>query len=750
MADFFYGNLGRLLGIEKVTGTQWKIGSAFPPTLLAAILIGGLVFAFWSYRREEVSRYKSLLVGLRFSGLVILLLVLLQPAVYFHHEEEGESRVFAVIDRSQSMKIKDDGETSRWEKAKTSLLEPKEGLLERLGERHEVEILTVGGEVVSSSAKGLAKEFPEAESSAIALSLTSLKEEDATAVVLLSDMIWNAGEDPVNVAGKLGARTIPVFAVPVGQSNSPDAAILSVHLRDRVFPEEEMPMKVQLASSPQFEGMTTFLTVSLEGNPLIRHPVTYAGGQQMVEVPMKAPDLKGRLKLSFELEPLENEVSLVNNSDERFVTLIEEKVKVLYVEGAPRWEYRYLRTVLMRDPRLEVKFLMTEGDPDLAQYSPEYIGAFPALGESTLDFDLVILGDLPASYFSGDQIDWMVQQVNRLGASLLMLGGSLHSPQSYAGTPLEALLPVNVEGSVWERVADDVVASPTEEGLSGQIATLGVEENLSRKLWAQVSPLYDAPPVSAKPGAHVLVTLGRKQVLGRPYPLVAWQRYGSGKSMFVGTELLWRLRKTVGRRHHEKFWQTSIQFMALSRLLGGSGRITLEADANRYASGDSVRLHADVLDEYLSPVLDDSYEVMVRKSDDEDFEPMKLQLRPAHGAPGFFQGYYLPPAPGDYEVTAVGSDEEESNVARFSVYEESLEMRRTGMRPDVAEQIAAQSSGEVVSLEEVDSLVEKIERRRPRYQRETFIRLWDHAVLYLLLLLVAGWEWWLRRRLRLV
>ena len=110
-------------------------------------------FAFWSYRREEVSRYKSLLVGLRFSGLVILLLVLLQPAVYFHHEEE-ESRVFAVIDRSQSMKIKDDGETSRWEKAKTSLLEPKEGLLERLSERHEVEILTVGREVVSSSAKG--------------------------------------------------------------------------------------------------------------------------------------------------------------------------------------------------------------------------------------------------------------------------------------------------------------------------------------------------------------------------------------------------------------------------------------------------------------------------------------------------------------------------------------------------------------------------------------------------------------------
>ena len=72
------------------------------------------------------------------------------------------------------------------------------------------------------------------------------------------------------------------------------------------------------------------------------------------------------------------------------------------------------------------------------------------------------------------------------------------------------------------------------------------------------------------------------------------------------------------------------------------------------------------------------------------------------------------------------------------------------MRIDTAEQIASQSSGEVVPVEEIVSLAEKIEQRRPRYQREISIRVWDHPALYLLLLLVAGWEWWLRRRLRLV
>ena len=750
MLDSLYSGIGRLLGIEGVSGIQWRLGNGLPPTLLAAILIGALFFAFWSYRRENVSQRKNLLVVLRLSGIFILLIVLLQPSVSLQHEEEGRSRVFIIVDRSKSMMIQDDGETSRWNKAITALTETTTGLLSKLGSRHEVELLTVGDQVNSSTTDTLADELPEAESSAIGLSLDSLREEDLTAVVLLSDMAWNAGDDPVNIAAKLGARGVRVFPVPIGQSNSPDAAILAVHLRDRIFPGEEILLKVQLNASPQLEGMSTLLSVTLDGNPIVQQPVVYKGGQQMLEIPIKGPELKGRIKLSLELEPLEQEVTETNNREDRFVTFIEQKVKVLYVEGAPRWEYRYLRTVLMRDPRLDVKFLMTEGDPDLADYSPEYIGSFPVLGETEADFDLVILGDVPSSYFTQQQMEWMVQQVNRLGGSLLMLGGSLHAPQTYGDSPIAPLLPVKIEGDSWEVIPNDVVISPTEEGLSGKIATLGVEQNLARKLWAQVSPLYDAPPVSAKPGASVLVTLGRKQVQGRPYPLVTWQRYGTGKSMFVGTELLWRLRKTVGRQHHEKFWSTTIQFMALSRVLGGSGRITLEVDGTRYASGESVRLHADVLDDYLEPVLADDYAVMVRKSDDSEFEPIELELRPALGSPGFFQGYYLPPSSGDYEIKAIGSDEAQANIARFSVYEESIEMRRPEMRIDTAEQIAIQSSGEVVPVEEIVSLAEKIEQRRPRYQREISIRVWDHPALYLLLLLVAGWEWWLRRRLRLV
>jgi hypothetical protein len=430
MLDSLYIALGRIIGVDEVSSVQWKLGNALPPTFLGFVLIGAFVLVGWSFYRESIPRRKGLLIFLRLSGLVLLVLVLLQPQVDFKFEQIGKSRIFALFDLSESMAIKDDGMESRWSKANDAFSESSESMLKQLGDDHEIEILTFGSEVRPASIESLKEEIPQAEGSAIGLAMEELEEKDLSAVLLFSDMAWNQGSDPVGVAGKLGRRGVAVLPVPIGKSNSPDAAILSVHLRDRVFPGEEIPLKVQISSSPELDGLTTDLVISLGEEEVFRQLVTYTNGQQIIEIPLKGHIRKGRISLQLELEGVENEITLVNNKEERFLTFLDEKVKVLYVEGAPRWEYRYLRTVLMRDSRLDVKFLMTKGDPDLAKYSEEYISEFPAIGESKLDFDLVILGDVNAGYFQQKQMEWMVKQVNRLGGALLMLGGAAHTPQS--------------------------------------------------------------------------------------------------------------------------------------------------------------------------------------------------------------------------------------------------------------------------------------------------------------------------------
>ena len=129
MLDFLYSNLGRIFGAEEITKVQWKLGNDLPPTFIAFILVGALVFVIWSPFREAIPSRRFFLVFLRLCGILILLLVLLQPQVNFEFEEKGVSRVYVLLDRSESMTIKDDGQESRWEKAVKAFSGSSDGCL---------------------------------------------------------------------------------------------------------------------------------------------------------------------------------------------------------------------------------------------------------------------------------------------------------------------------------------------------------------------------------------------------------------------------------------------------------------------------------------------------------------------------------------------------------------------------------------------------------------------------------------------
>jgi hypothetical protein len=761
--------------IDSISRFDLQLQNDWPPLILALLLLGILAFAVASYHWEGPSPRRKLLTALRTLLFGTMLVILLQPAVELTYEEAGESVVVALLDESESMSVSGEqyeaneavaadavlgggtSGSSRAQLAVALLGDESKGIAGSLSGDHELELFRFAGDATmvyelaqlsGSDAKG--------DATAIGTSLDSVTKQldnrNVSAVVLLSDMAWNAGKDPSGLSRKLGNRGVPIFPVPIGQTEPADVAVTSLQVRDRLFPSESVPLKVNLRTAPQLAGESTELSVWLDDKQVANQVVRLEAGSQTVEIPFMGHAKTGAAKLDVRVQPFPGEITTANNAVTRPLTFIDQKVNVLYVEGSPRWEYRYLRWVLLRDPRLNVKFLMTQGDPDLAAQSPEYLSAFPASGSadaSKLDFDLVIVGDVPADYFDSRQLEWMTAQVQRRGGSLIMLGGAVSNPQSYAGTPLAPLLPVTVTGKNWLPAPNDWVPHPVEAAISNKIAAIGESPSQTRNLWKQLAPLYELPPVAAKPGANVLITVSNQQANGQPFPLVAWHRYGNGKSMFVGTELLWRLRKKTGRHYHERFWSTAIQFMATSRLLGGNSRVTIETEASRYPVGETVRIYADVLNDFLDPSELPNYQVVVRSVDDPDSE-QKLTLTPATGAKGLYQGFHLPREPGTYEILANANDRSEANVARFEIYRESLEMRDPAMRADVAHQLAAFSGGKVVRFSELSKLPEWINQRRPDREREISIQLWDHPLLYLLLLAFAGTEWWLRRRERLV
>jgi hypothetical protein len=344
----------------------------------------------------------------------------------------------------------------------------------------------------------------------------------------------------------------------------------------------------------------------------------------------------------------------------------------------------------------------------------------------------------------------MEELVRRRGGALLMMSGPSYTPHSYRDTAIGELLPVTIQPGPWQAVTTLEAPTITEAGFVSKVPMLTEEEDSSEEIWQKTRPLRAVPPVVAKPGASVLMGLSSLRIDGEPYPFMAWHRYGNGKAMFLASGKIWRIRYNVGRKHHERFWAQTIQFMALSRLHAGNKRVTIETDRSEYGTSESIKVFANVLNPFLDPVRARSYTVHVSPAGQpEQQEPVRLT--PVPGVPGFYEGSTLARDPGSYRMLAAEADRKSANSPDFVVRDVSLELREPGMRMDVARRLAERSEGIAAStFKELQHLVGSIRAQSPLRKEHIDLELWDTPLVFVLIILFAGSEWIIRRVQRLV
>jgi len=447
------------------------------------------------------------------------------------------------------------------------------------------------------------------------------------------------------------------------------------------------------------------------------------------------------------IEPFDDEVSIVNNRVTRSIRVVNEKVNVLYIEGNARWEYRYLRAILKRDPRINATFIASNVGPEVARNSSEHIERFPDNREDAFQYDLVILGDVKASFFTDEELGLLEELIRDRGASLLMLCGPMYSPGSYAGTPVQTMLPVRFDPETgWEKIAESVYPMLTPEGRSSLVMTLENEVEFNDRIWSRMAPMDQLPPLlSAKPGATVLAVLSDSTSRDQSYPLVAWQRYGTGKCMSIASDRLWRLRFKTGDKYHWRVWSQCIQFMTLSRLMGEHKRIRLETDRSVYAVDGQCRLYAHVLDDSFEPVVQPVFEAYVTGLGGG--QPKQLvSLRPDESQPGLYEGYFTPPGPGRYRLEANENDQRISSTTEFQVAEVNRELADSNVDLANLERIANLTGGECLSLQEFSRLTSLVNTEPATIEVRSERSLWDNGWVALLLIGLVGLEWIQRRR----
>ena len=766
---------------------------------LVAILAAIVLLSIYLYRRPWGMAFwlRAFLATSRILVLVLVVATLLEPTAVVIESHTQVRSLPVLLDVSESMSMKDQrkrsediasaavalgmvsleddteadrtvmqldtkqrqaiASSSRLDLGKSVLTQSGRQIFESLGESLDVSYHAFGQSprLISDNEVMITEDLMGLEAKEPGTSITASLEAVANSggippagIVLLSDGIDNAKSQRSEVVlQNLGVRGIPVYTVPIGLTDPDDVSIRNIVMQEVAYSGDKVPVRVQIQSKG-YERRTARLAVILNDRRVSSRIVRFDGGLQFEEVDFRVDVYeKGAAQIDVIIEPFDDEISTVNNRVSRSVRIVNEKVNVLYIEGNARWEYRYLRAILERDLRINATFIASNVGPEVARNSPEHIERFPDDREDAFQYDLVILGDVDASFFTDDELRLLEELIRDRGASLLMLCGPMYSPGSYTGTPVQAMLPVRFDTEAgWEKIAESVYPVLTREGRSSLVMTLENEVELNDRIWSRMAPMDQLPPLlSAKPGATVLAVLSDSTARDQSYPLVAWQRYGTGKCMSIASDRLWRLRYRTGDKYHWRVWSQCIQFMTLSRLMGEHKRIRLETDRSVYAVDGQCRLYAHVLDDSFDPVVQPVFEVYVSSIDGGQAKQL-VSLRPDKSQPGLYEGYFAPPDPGRYRLEANENDQRISSTTEFQVTDVRQELIDTDMRLAHLQRIANLTGGASLGIRELSKLSSLVNDRLITTKVRSEHPLWDNSLVALLLVALLGAEWILRRR----
>jgi hypothetical protein len=781
----------------------------WPNWLWALLIAAAAVFAFWSYSRLSGSiTARRALASLRMLTVLVVLVIISGPMLELPRETVEQDWVLFLVDRSESMTIKDatSGDqqsaagtqrVSRDQQLNQTLDAHKSMLAALANERHVVwmgfdtgafnlegiegsrdqGIKDKDGGSQPSMPGSLDPSMPELGSPdgrqtrlgpALDQALQRAAARPVSGVVVLSD---GRTDDPPARAliRRLQADAIPVFVVPLG-SKEPlgDLAVRSVDAPRRAFIRDRVPVIVELdrlGESVRDVAATVTLIDAATGEEFDR--VELPAGDEREQITLTAePELAGEAtwQVIVDTTPAPGspggggggpDLIPDNNFQPVNIELVDRPLRVLFVEGYPRWEYRYVKNLLVREKSVSSSVMLISADRDFAQEGNEPITRLPRSPGEIAEYDVIVLGDVPAGFFSNEQLEMFREHVSQRGAGLLWIGGEHSTPVSYAGTALADLLPMKSPLNLPPiGVPVTITPTPLAERLGVLQLTAGNQVGWPRELsdpsygWSRLHYAQRIEPGQLKPAAEVLAQT-TEPFNGTPLPLVMAMRYGAGQSIYVATDEVWRWRFGRGELLHEQFWVQMIRMLGRESLSSAGEPARLEANPRRVAVRQPVRLELRVLDAQMIESPQSSAAVVLENVAGE--KVAELELRRIEGAEDRYAATFLPEAAG--ELTAKIADPSFARLglsASFEVLAPDDELRRPETDHALLANLAASTEGRVLLPAALDELPRLLPNRAVRTINPLTEPIWDTPLALGLVLILLTAEWIGRKALRLV
>jgi hypothetical protein len=792
-----------LLGGIVFRCSNWMLGLAI--ALMALALAASLAVYFSESMKMPIAK-RVLMALLRFLALSVMIMLLCKPVIVSQAPATKTLPIAILVDNTQSMRQRDPrnatedlvragiawdllapdhdmsiganeeslvrgtiGNPMRAEVMMAAFQNQRLKLRDELRKKGPLQEFLFGQQLRGAGADWDKNLQANESKTALLYSINQLLQRDdnerPAAIVVATDGLDNDREHRVpwdDIGRECKRLEIPlhIYGVGGGANRMLQLRGLESNPHDTLLVDSAVGVTFRWACHG-IEAGTIELNVKLNGRVVATKRVEVKEGDEIAEVLSFIPkkddvsagkvDLEGSLQLVGGAKEDQDRLTLP-------VRVVESKVKILYVEDSPRWEFKFLARYLLREKSAETSFVLINGDDKAARAGPPFLPAFPKDRKELFSYDLLIIGDVDPAIFTDAQRKWIGEFVED-GGGLVMIAGRKHNPSNYVGNSIGKLLPVDVAP-----VSFPIDDSRRPAEFRPQLSDIGRHETImsladipdeNLKAWANLPGWFWHYPVKGlKPGAtslldHPKETIDVPTPLDRdkkqPMPLVARHYYGRGLVLFVASDETWRWRFNEEDKFFSRFWGQIVYQMGLPHLFGSKSQLIPEGD---FARGKPTKVYARLFTPDYLPVDDPRVQATLERVDAKDAAPPEeVVFEPVKGQPGLYAATVTRDKPGDYNLkVGQGSNEGVSLPIRVIVPPDD-ELAPGNLNEKALRDLAERSGGKFYRENELKDLPGNVKSKtvnlNPPPRKE--ILLWSRVEILLLIVGLLTVEWLIRK-----
>ena len=694
---------------------------------------------------------RTILTAVRIAALTVLVFCLLRPVLVLSSVVPQENFLGVLIDDSRSMQIADTDERPRQAFVKSAFGDPESELLTALADRFALRFFSFSGdtnrvsdvnELTYSGTKthlGQALQRAHEELSGVPLS----------GLVVVTDGADNAEGGLAEALLPLQASAVPVFAVGVGREEyERDIQMSRVETPQRVLKGASIGVEL-VVTHRGYQGETVTVQVEDEGRIVGTEDIQLGPERnpQTVRLRFTASDEGPRL-FSFRVSPLPGEMVTQNNLRQTLIVVEDRNEKILYFEGEPRWEVKYLLRGVEEDENLQISLLQRTAENKFLRRNvdgpDELVGGFPRTRSELFKYRGLILGSIEAAHFTPDQLRMIADFVNDRGGGLLMLGSHRSFAEGgYAGTPVADVLPVVLDpasADTEESFFQEVRVEPTRAGATHPSTLIADSEVASVERWETLPPVTVVNPITeTKPGATTLLRTPEGLVV------LAFQRYGAGKSMAfpVQDSWMWQMHADVPVEDmtHETFWRRLVRWL----VDGVPDQVVARVPQDQVEPEQVVTVLAEVGDANYEELNNSAVTAIVT---DPSGELIELPMEWTAEKDGEYRTTFTAADEGFYEIrveAAVDNDLLGEDTVYLQVAPSDSEFYDSTMGASLLERVAEETGGHFYTPDTVGTLPDDVQYVGGGVTVVEERDLWDMPALLLLLVALVLGEWGYRR-----